>query len=70
MRPFERLPLCGMASMRPPVFFSYASIQAQSFSGSSLCHDENGNTWSALSLPSRNRTLRCRLLPPGTDVHS
>ena len=26
--------------------------------------------WSALSLPSRKNTLRCRLLPFGTEVHS
>jgi len=54
----------------PPVFSSYLAIQAQSFSGSSLCQDENGMIWSALSLLSRNRMLRCRLLPPGTEVHS
>ena len=70
MRPLERLPLCGIAMSCPPVFASYAAIQSWSFSGASLFQDEKGNTWSALSFPSRKMTLRCRLLPPGTVVHS
>ena len=70
MRPLDRLALCGIASSLPPVFSSYFAIHSQSFSGSSLCQAENGRIWSALSLLSRNRMLRCRLLPPGTEVHS
>ena len=31
---------------------------------------ENGTIWSALSLPSRKITLRCRLLPAASEVHS
>ena len=46
------------------------AIHFQRSSGSTLSYWENGTIWSALSLPSRRTTLRCRLFPSGFDVHS
>jgi hypothetical protein len=53
IRPFERLPLCGIARIFPPVVFSHSVIHFQRSSGFSLWNVVYGSTWSALSLLSR-----------------
>ena len=59
-----------MASTWPPVFFAYASMYFQSSAGSELSKAEKGRTWFTRSALSRKMTVRCRLLPPGAEVHS
>ena len=68
--PLLVLPLCGMARISPPVFCSYAARYFQSSSGSSVSKAEMGRTWFTRSGSSRKMTTRCRLSPPGEDVHS
>ena len=41
-----------------------------SSAGSWLSKVEKGTTWFTRSAPSRKMTVRCRLLPPGAQVHS
>ena len=43
--PLLRLPLCGMASTCPPVFFAYASMYFHSSAGSWLSNVEKGTIW-------------------------
>ncbi len=56
--PLLRLPLCGMASTWPPVFFAYASMYFQRSAGSWLSKVEKGTTWFTRSAPSRKMTVR------------
>ena len=56
--PLLRLPLCGMASTWPPVFFAYASIYFQRSAGSWLSKVEKGTTWFTWSALSRKMTVR------------
>ena len=73
MRPFERLPLCAIASMRAPVRVSTSVIHFHKSTGFGLPSGGSvvyGSVKLAFEASSRKITLRCRLLPPSFEVHS
>ena len=65
--PLLMLPLWGIARTWPPVFFSYAAMNSQSFSGSPLSKALKGRICFTRSGPSRKITHRCRLAPAGPE---